>query len=376
LEVSAALADTVVALSIPPDELKARMSQKSSISYVARQASKKLACLGCRCRRPAKPFKQVVVVLRHSERRDYADPDWKTTPEGQEWPHDAPLTDRGIALAREVAEELRQLDKEAEFKAIAVSPYRRCLETAIEVARVLALPLLVDQELGEVWDRSMPESPSPHRTAEQIETFLAKANAVALNPKDSQGKMKLFGRKPQKWPESLEDAKARYLVRIETYITQSVEYRQNFLIVTHADAVATVLSMFQRGNVDVRSLEFCAQVTGRRSVGSGQALKDIEHGVFSTHWKSEFKRAGADVLADPGAMAKYYEKMHLDRCDEAELVAAKRKEKRTPTDKLFDSTMAGLNLKDVQAEASEEEINEEAKLPAMGEGRGSARNKL
>merc|ERR1712151_358169 len=87
-----------------------------------------------------------------------------------------------------------------------------------------------------------------------------------------------------------------------------------------------------------------------------------DHGVVAATWKLGFKDLGAELLND-AAMAKYYEKQHLEQCDETQQMVAKRKDKRTKTDQLFDSTMKDLLAKQKQEE-EEEEAAEAAKEAA------------
>merc|ERR1712110_1006560 len=85
-------------------------------------------------------FSQTIVVLRHSERLDHVDHNYKATPVGIEWPFDSPLTDRGIQLAKDTAKELMEVHKRAKFHCIVSSPYHRCMQTAAEVCNHLDLP--------------------------------------------------------------------------------------------------------------------------------------------------------------------------------------------------------------------------------------------
>merc|ERR1719382_1685513 len=100
---------------------------------------------------------------------------------------------------------------------------------------------------------------------------------------------------------------------------------------------------------------FCARIIAKRSVSMKPAKPGEEdHGVFAANWKLEFKDVGAELLND-AAMAKYYEKQHLEQCDETQQMVAKRKDKRTKTDMLFDNTMKDLLAKQKKEEAEEEE---------------------
>jgi broad specificity phosphatase PhoE len=309
-----------------------------------------------------------MVVLRHSERQDYVDKSYGSSEEGKAWPHDAPLTQKGVELAKSVAAELADLSsrKGANFVAVASSPYRRCLETAAEVSKLLDLPVLIDQEIGEVRERVMPKDKPAHRRGTKLKE-LAKALGIRpLNPELEDGSLKIFGKQPN-WPESLEDAKNRYIVRIETYIRQSAEQQQNMIVVTHADAVGAALVMFERGGADVQSMGFCARVIVNRTIKQSRA-SDSEKSVYAHQWEVDVKDVGQEVFHDP-AMAKYYEKVHLETCDETEQMAFKRKEKRTKTDMLFDSTLKKLNLD------PEEEDDDDDEEKGGGEGNHQGKSK-
>lgn len=295
---------------------------------------------------PPEPFRQTMVILRHSERKDYVDPSYRSSEEGQAWPYDAPLTEAGVELARTVARELAEVSDgklQANFVAIASSPYRRCLETAAEVAKLLDLPVLIDQEIGEVRERAMPSDMEAHRRGVELAKLVDDLGIRPLNPELEDGSLKVFGKQPP-WPESLEDAKSRYIVRIETYIRQSAEQQQNLILVTHADAVGAALVMFERGGADVQKMDFCARVIVNRALTLAEE-KDEEEGtsVYAHQWGVECKDIGADIIHDP-KMAKLHEKMHMEVCEETEEIAVKRKMNRTKTDATFDKTLKQSKL--------------------------------
>jgi len=293
--------------------------------------------LRCCCLRRRRAQKQVLVVLRHSERRDYVDASYKTSEEGIAWPHDAPLTEKGIKLAQEVAEEMAELHQRAEFVAVASSPYRRCLETAAEVAKRLQLPVVIDQEIGEVRDKSMPEGAVAHRSPSELPAMVRSLGLQIINPVE-EGQVKLFGKEPG-WPETLEDAKKRYIVRVETYIRKSMETKHNMILVTHADAVAAALTMFERGGADIQNMDFCARIVAERDVV--RKKEDQEHGVYAERWAVSFKGLGAEIFHDE-SMAKYHEKLYLETCAETQRNVLSRKTKRTKTDMLFDTKLKEL----------------------------------
>mmetsp|Transcript_64694 Transcript_64694/g.162806 ORF Transcript_64694/g.162806 Transcript_64694/m.162806 type:complete len:401 (+) Transcript_64694:111-1313(+) len=330
-------------------------------------------------RRPASStFKQNFVVLRHSVRKDYVDPTYQTSEEGKAWPHDAPLTPDGITLAQEVADELAKLHEKAQFMYIACSPYRRCLETATEVSLRLGkpgkpLPIVIDQEIGEVRDRNMPEDHLAHRSPMELSEMAKELKIKLLNNVLEDGSIKIFGKQPS-WPETLEDAKNRYVVRMETYIRKSAEDKSNMIIVTHADAVAAALVMFERGSADVQKMDFCARIIASRNVKEGAtAVKaskkehEQQHGVFAEQWAVEAKGIGAELMKEEGAMGKYYEKLYIEKCDETEEMVAKRKKKRTKTDMLFDSALKDMSKLGIDDD--EDEDDEEKGEPSCADNR-------
>lgn len=303
-------------------------------------------------------FDQTLVVLRHSERRDYMDKTYHSTEEGKKWPHDAELTARGHELAAEVAKEIETLHKTANFLVIACSPYRRCLETAAAVAKLLKLPVIVDQELGEVWGREMPQEPNPFRLGKELRELIESLGIKDANPTVDDG-LKLFG-KPGKWPESLDAAKTRYLVRIETYIEESLNSEKNYILVTHADAVAAALQMFERGNADVQNLDFCARLIAKRSYTAEEKKRDP--GIYGASWDITTKAVSAEIMAVDKGMEKYYEKQHMENVEEKAEAAAKRKANRTKTDAVFADS-----LKNFAAGIPEDDDDDDDDRESMGD---------
>lgn len=310
----------------------------------------------------APTFDQTLVVLRHSERKDYVDKTYKTSEEGLKWPHDAPLTERGHELAAEVAKELLELHKTAKFVALAVSPYRRCVETAAAVAKLLNLPVIVDQELGEVWGREMPQEPNPFRLGAPLRELVESTGIKDANP-TVDGGIKLFG-KPGKWPETLDDAKTRYLVRIETYIEESLKSEKNYILVTHADAVAAALQMFEHGNADVQTLDFCARLTAKRQVKISEK-DNAAVGIYGLKWDIKTAAVGAEILEVDKGMEKTYEKMHMQNVEEKAEAAAKRKANRTKTDAVFADSLKSFaaNLSDSEEEDEDEDAPDKEATP-------------
>lgn len=280
-------------------------------------------------------FKQAVLLVRHSERLDYVDKEYSKTPEGQEWPWDAPLTARGWILAREVAAEFAALQEEMKFALIATSPYRRCVETAMAIAKASKLPIVLDQEIGEVWERKMGDEKLPWRSPQGLQEMLK--GYQVLNPLLPEGGYKLFGRKPT-FPETLSKARSRMVVRFDTYIRQSESLHQNFIICTHADGLAAALNMFERGSADVSGIDFCSRILAKRIPKD----EESELNSYAKHWHVEPKGIEMTKFEGEGSSKKLYESMHLDECEATEKEARARRSARTKTDKMFDENMQAL----------------------------------
>jgi len=296
----------------------------------------------------SQPFKQTLVLLRHSERCDYVDPRYKETQDGQEWPHDTPITTNGVVLAKDVAKELNRLHKQVRFAAIICSPYRRCLETAAVLARRLKIPTMIDQEMGEVWGKDMRGDPPPWRTDIDLQNLVDSLKLTVLNERLKSGGIKCYGKLPDH-PETLEAAKARYTVRIEEYIEQSAETKQNFILVTHADAIAASLTMFERGSADIRDMDFCARVIAQRDVNAPKdespkrQAPQVAASCYTSHWKVAWSALSLQKMDDCG-MEKFFEKMHLDNCKDHAKKSTERQRLRTKTDSMLDIRIKSLPI--------------------------------
>jgi len=171
------------------------------------------------------------------------------------------------------------------------------------------------------------------------------------------GGLKLFG-KPGKWPETLSDAHTRFLVRIETYIEESVKSQKNYILVTHADAVAAALKMFEHGNADVQDLDFCARLIAERNVALDAMAEDDM--IYAQKWDIRTGAVKQEILEAEGGMAKYYEKQHLENVEEKAEAAATRRKARTKTDATFAQSLKTLAAGIPDEDDSDEEAEAEA----------------
>jgi broad specificity phosphatase PhoE len=97
---------------------------------------------------------QTVWLARHGNRLDFVHPEWFNTAPRR---YDPPLSTDGFRQAAELAQRL----KPENISHIFASPFLRTIQTANEVAKILALPIKLEAGLGEWhnpdWMTEMPE---------------------------------------------------------------------------------------------------------------------------------------------------------------------------------------------------------------------------
>ncbi|CAE7520742.1 sec31 [Symbiodinium necroappetens] len=112
-------------------------------------------CMGC----SQKTWQQLLVVMRHSERLDFADEDaWFQHPDSRSFPMDPPITTRGKSLAKFQGQTLTELCNKlgTPIDVVITSPFHRCVQTAAAIIEVLPMrngkkvPILIDCEIAEV----------------------------------------------------------------------------------------------------------------------------------------------------------------------------------------------------------------------------------
>mmetsp|Transcript_110880 Transcript_110880/g.357954 ORF Transcript_110880/g.357954 Transcript_110880/m.357954 type:complete len:869 (+) Transcript_110880:83-2689(+) len=199
-------------------------------------------------------------VVRHAERADgiwafYRGQRWTQTDDFRNWPVDPPLSDAGMEAAGAIGQNLQALatGSATSIHVVVTSPYFRCVQTAVEICRVLGrgARLMVDWSLGEVFGPSVlgeTEPSQPVRPAEETQAFCRSRGVKCIS--------KTVGQWPR-WPEDLGSARQRYASRFLTYLQRGAMARRNFLLVTHGDCVGAALSLMptQAGSI-VESVEF------------------------------------------------------------------------------------------------------------------------
>ncbi|TAF50384.1 MAG: histidine phosphatase family protein [Oscillatoriales cyanobacterium] len=98
---------------------------------------------------------QTIWIARHGNRLDFVHPEWFNTAVRR---YDPPLSEDGEIQAQQLADRLRP----EPIRQIVASPFRRCVQTAHAVAKVLDLPIQLERGLCEWlnsdWMTEMPQT--------------------------------------------------------------------------------------------------------------------------------------------------------------------------------------------------------------------------
>jgi len=185
-------------------------------------------------------------IVRHTERADDLGATvngdaWVLSADFQSWSMDPPLSDNGIAHASQIGQQLASLAEEAmtQIDVVISSPYRRCVQTAVELCRCLGreTKMILDMSFGEVFGPPMfgeVQPSSPLVTEGKILAYCADRGVKCQSG--------VLGKAPR-WPETLLSARRRLAERFLIYLNRSAAGNRNFVIVTHADGVGAALSM-------------------------------------------------------------------------------------------------------------------------------------
>jgi broad specificity phosphatase PhoE len=111
------------------------------------------------------PDRQSFYFVRHGQREDFDDPNWKARAER---PHDPPLSATGFRQAEDVARALTGKG----ITALYSSPFLRALQTAAPVAEALDLPIRVEPSfcewLNPAWFDRVPDLPEARAAQRQF----------------------------------------------------------------------------------------------------------------------------------------------------------------------------------------------------------------
>ncbi|CAE8599324.1 unnamed protein product, partial [Polarella glacialis] len=211
---------------------------------------------------------QLFGVIRHSERADgiYAFHEgdrWTSSDDFRRWPLDPPLSDAGHEEAEELGRKIQDFatHKGGKFHVVVCSPYLRCVQTAMNICKQLGpeVRLLIDLSLGEVFGPEVLGRTQPVGHYRSVEHAARLCRSQGVNCV-----FRAIGRQPV-WPETLKDARRRYVLRFLSFLQRGAVTRRNFLLVTHADCVGAVLGVLpDKTNFHVEKVDYGATILGSR----------------------------------------------------------------------------------------------------------------
>lgn len=242
---------------------------------------------------------QRVVVMRHGDRVDHAEPMW---PANKPRPWDPPLTDAGLLRAWTVAKRIRAAAEGYQLHRVLVSPFLRCLQTAAQaVAALCAVPddaalVAIDSSANVPLDTSRLKVSIEYGLSEMMNAQamgslvslvapsvekwfpdLPELEAVLPAGTIDHSAEPLYPEVP-KWGESVWEARSRYASVIKALADKYPD--ENLLLVTHGEGVGASVSYFEVG-VEIYEVEYCAysvlarQVTKKKSAAGEELPAEI-----------------------------------------------------------------------------------------------------
>ncbi|KAF7851264.1 hypothetical protein BT93_L4267 [Corymbia citriodora subsp. variegata] len=223
---------------------------------------------------------QHIVVMRHGDRLDSVDRSWPATAP-RRW--DPPLAEVGWARAREMA---RQLPSQLGFPIhrIVVSPFRRCVDTALGLIAGLSAPgedsdvvtsgagidpskvkVSIEYGLGELFNDVAIKYPPPS-PADHADWGFNIPEIEALIPPDMLDRTvkPVFNELPH-WGETEPKGRDRYLHTIHSLADSYPS--ENLLLITHGEAVKVAVSTHLEDGASFRiRMDYCGYAQLKRQV--------------------------------------------------------------------------------------------------------------
>nr|CAB3497352.1 unnamed protein product [Digitaria exilis] len=252
---------------------------------------------------------QRVVVMRHGDRLDQAEPLW---PAKKPRPWDPPLTDAGLLRAWTVGKRIRAAaaaDGWAVHRVL-VSPFLRCRQTAERAfAALCAVPddaalLAIEDAANVPLDTSRLKVSIEYGLSEMMNTHAMGSIVSKVAP----GVNKWFPDMPEleaifpdgtidhsaepiypevpKWEESILEARSRYASVIKALADKYPH--ENLLLVTHGEGVGASVSYFEMG-LEIYDVEYCAYSVLERqfAMKAGDEQGGFSAGSFKVLTKSD-----------------------------------------------------------------------------------------
>eukprot|EP01060_Flectonema_neradi_P012909 TRINITY_DN19697_c0_g1_i1.p1 TRINITY_DN19697_c0_g1~~TRINITY_DN19697_c0_g1_i1.p1 ORF type:complete len:271 (+),score=33.08 TRINITY_DN19697_c0_g1_i1:110-922(+) len=189
---------------------------------------------------------QIVYIVRHGHRIDDFDPTWS---EGTDRPYDPPLTPEGIETASKVGVEFSELPDDEKPVHVISSPFIRCVQTAVEIAKKLGIPTVcINYSIGEIHSEQVLK-----HSSEPEYVIPDEIDGISINH-DNPGTRPPF-------PEERSSAFVRYS---EAFSSVPDSPYKNMVLVSHGEAVGQSVSSLLP-NMTVFDTPYCCYTIRTRT---------------------------------------------------------------------------------------------------------------
>lgn len=205
---------------------------------------------------------QRVYLMRHGERLDYVDPNWRLNNEQY---YDPPLSDEGLDMSKQITAKLNL--KSLNIQHIISSPFYRTIQTAYSIARDLSIDeITISYGMSELISENSGIVSKPS----------IDINQQIIHFKDLKFLTHGEGNLPT-FPESFNHSTERYANTI--YTLANLYWPKNLLIVTHAFALRSACEIFSSLPIE-GDIPFCGVMIGKRySIDDKWAFDGTLHGL-------------------------------------------------------------------------------------------------
>ena len=194
----------------------------------------------------------VIYLIRHGDRDDFANKDWKEKIEScKGLTIDPPLSPLGHEQARETA---KKMFSDVNVDAILVSPYVRTIQTAVPFSELKNIPISIESGLSEGWHCPglLPSKTDRYRYFPHIDyTYNPLHNVVATD-----------GHRHPKYDVPQEKFPDDYFKRFIEFANKLETFAKNktVLCFSHAASVALVAALLKCNLEDIPSDDNCKDV--------------------------------------------------------------------------------------------------------------------
>jgi broad specificity phosphatase PhoE len=208
-----------------------------------------------------------IILIRHGDRFDYANPEWLVSASENEVPlTDPPLSALGHKQARETAEYLLNTFSTDTVDKILVSPYVRTIQTAVPTSQVLGLPVCIEEGLSEAHATPGILQTPKQRFAYFPEVDPSHSSHLSIVPSPGH-----FCSKTKEPCESFADD---YVRRIERFvdIIEREYVGMTIVLFSHAASVAIVAGLLKCSLKDMKFAPCGVYVMERKETGPWELI--------------------------------------------------------------------------------------------------------